>query len=123
MDAVLKQIISELRHNDAVEVAWIYGSRADKTNRVDSDYDLAVAFADFLSDPTDRRLRPEVLALELKAVTGLPDNMISVVDVNLASLSLGYSIASNCIVLKGENTSRCMTEEIRMLALWEESYG
>ncbi len=40
-------------------VLWLYGSRPKGISHQDSDYDFAVAFSSYLTDPLGRRLRPE----------------------------------------------------------------
>lgn len=49
---------------------------------VTSDYDLAIAFTDYINDPFERRLRPELLALSW---TKKLNTSLSIIDINQAS--------------------------------------
>ena len=60
----LINIIQLAKNNAEVEVLWLYGSRARNKANIKSDYDLAVAFKTYIEAPVERRLRPEILALE-----------------------------------------------------------
>lgn len=62
--AVLNRLVSLAAANSQIAALWLYGSRARGTAGDASDYDLAVLFADYQNDPVERRLAPELLALD-----------------------------------------------------------
>jgi hypothetical protein len=66
--AALRELAQD---NPRVDVLWLYGSRAKGTAGPESDYDLAVAFNAFPEDPWERRLQPELLAMEWADALGL----------------------------------------------------
>jgi predicted nucleotidyltransferase len=50
------------KHNDDVDVVWIYGSMVDGTATETSDVDIAIAFCHFPDDPLEQQARPDILA-------------------------------------------------------------
>lgn len=100
--------------DSGIAVLWLYGSRARGDARPDSDYDLAVAFADFPDDPLAARLRPEVLALEWQEALGLPEGALSVVDINRVPIPLAWNIVTEGAVLFCRNERRLIREEQRI---------
>ncbi len=93
---------------------WLYGSRGQASEN--SDYDLAVAFTDYIVDPVERRLRPELLALSWAKSLGTE---LSIIDINQAPLPIAYTIVQDNTVIFGENNYRCMVEEQRIMSKWE----
>ncbi len=88
----LEAIISLARRRDDLAAVWLYGSRARGDHHPESDFDLAVAYTSWISDPLERRLRPELLAQEWQRELGLKEAMMSVVDLAIAPIPLGWSI-------------------------------
>jgi predicted nucleotidyltransferase len=103
----------------AVEVLWLYGSRARGQASSTSDYDLAIAFTQYIDDPVERRLRPEMLALTWAKELGVE---LSIIDINQASVPMAYTIVQDNKVIFGENNYRCMVEEQRIMSKWELDY-
>jgi len=99
-----------------VDVLWLYGSRARSNASVDSDFDLAIAFKSFVDSPIERRLRPELLALDWQKKLGLE---ISIVDFNQAPIQLAYTIVKDNCVIFSRNDFRLMTEEQKVMSKWE----
>ena len=112
----LKQLASTFPD---VEVLWLYGSRARGQASTNSDYDLAIAFTDYIADPVERRLRPELLALTWAKSLGIE---LSVIDISQAPLPIAYTIVQDNTVIYGENNYRCMVEEQRIMSKWELDY-
>jgi len=102
-----------------VEVVWLYGSRARGKASASSDYDLAIAFTTYIDDPVERRLRPELLALNWASKLEVE---LSIIDINQASLPMSYTIVEDNTVLFGEKSYRCMVEEQRIMSKWELDY-
>ena len=114
------KLIEELASsNPDVEVLWLYGSRARGQASSTSDYDLAIAFTQYIDDPVERRLRPEMLALTWAKKLGVE---LSIIDINQASVPLAYTIVQDNTVIFGENNYRCMVEEQRIMSKWELDY-
>lgn len=98
---------------------WLYGSRADNTFHEKSDYDLAIAFTHFLTDPFDKRLRPEILALEWQSLLKLDEHTLSIVDINQVPIVLAYEIIQYNKVLFCRDEKRLWREENRIYGRME----
>lgn len=121
-DPLLPALIDFARAVDGVEVLWLYGSRAKGTATAESDYDLAVAFTGAPADRPERRLRPELLALDWAQTLSLPEGRLSVVDINLAPLPLAMAVITQGVVLWSGNGLRLAREENRVMGMWELDY-
>ena len=108
-----------LANNDDIEVLWLYGSRARNTVNTNSDYDLAVAFKSYIKEPIDRRLRPELLALEWNRKLGI---VLSIIDINQVPLTLAYTVIQDNTLLCSKNEYRRMVEEQKIMSKWEIDY-
>jgi len=115
----LKNIIQLAKENAEVEVLWLYGSRARNKAGANSDYDLAVAFKTYISEPVERRLRPEMLALAWHKQLNIP---LSIIDINQVPLPLAYTVVQDNTLLYSKNDYRRMTEEQRIMSKWEIDY-
>jgi len=102
-----------------ISVLWLYGSRARGTYSAQSDYDLAVAYDTFLSDPLEARLRPELLALEWQNKLGIE---LSVLDINKAPLPLAFTVINDDVALYVRDGLRKCMEEKRIMSMWELDY-
>ena len=102
-----------------ISVLWLYGSRARGTYSAQSDYDLAVAYDTFLSDPLEARLRPELLALEWQDKLGIE---LSVLDINKAPLPLAFTVINDDVALYVRDGLRKCMEEKRIMSMWELDY-
>lgn len=76
-DPILKHVIALGEANPDVAVIWLYGSRAKHTAHAASDYDLAIAFNEFLHDALATRLRAETLAIDWQQALKLPENKLN----------------------------------------------
>lgn len=120
---LLKSQLTALAKLDSdIEVLWLYGSQAKATAAKFSDIDLAVAFKTYIEDPLDRRLRPELLALEWIKNLGLVEGSLSIVDINIAPIPLAYEIINAETVLIETNPYRRIIEEQRISSMWEIDY-
>jgi predicted nucleotidyltransferase len=115
----IQKIIELAKNNSEVDVLWLYGSQARGNADENSDYDLAVAFKFYIEEPVERRLRPELLALEWNQKL---DITLSIVDINQALLPLAYTIVQDNSVLFVRNDFRRMTEEQKIMSKWELDY-
>lgn len=98
----------------ALDVLWLYGSRAVGNANSNSDYDLAAAF-------NNRETLPDYygdqLASDWSQKTGLS---ISIVDINAAPVPLSYNIIQEGLVLHSNSSLRLHSEEARVWSLWAE---
>ncbi len=118
----LEAIISLARRRDDLAAVWLYGSRARGDHHPESDFDLAVAYTSWISDPLERRLRPELLAQEWQRELGLKEAMMSVVDLAIAPIPLGWSILSQGVLLVDLDRDARLRQESRILSRWEIDY-
>lgn len=77
-DPIIGQLASLAAIHPEVVVLWLYGSQAKGNAGPHSDWDLAVAFdpvklPDTLDSLLERRLRPELLALDWQRALGLTE--------------------------------------------------
>lgn len=121
-DEVLARL-TEMAHRDPqIAVLWLYGSRAKGMATAQSDYDLAVAFREPFRDPLERRLRPELLAQTWQDHLSLSDELLSVVDINIAPVPLAMSIVRTGRELCVNDPLRLAREENRISSMWELDY-
>jgi predicted nucleotidyltransferase len=116
------QIIELARSNPEVKLMWLYGSRANGTAGATSDYDFAVAFDSRLESPLERRLRPELLTMDWQRAIKASDNVLSLVDINLAPLPLALNIiGDDSKLLVNKDELRYIRELNRIWGLWSDS--
>ena len=114
---VLNRLVSLAAANSQIAALWLYGSRARGTAGAASDYDLAVLFADYQNDPVERRLAPELLALDWQSE--LPDIQLSVLDVQQVPLPLAFTVVSDNTLLYCRDDFARLEFERRTLSKWE----
>lgn len=116
-----KQIVELAEHNSEIKLLWLYGSRGNGTACESSDYDLAIAFDTRLANAAQRRLRPELLTLDWQHALGITDNVISIVDINLAPLPLALNIIGDgSKLLLNKDELRYIRELNRIWGLWSD---
>lgn len=122
--SALRQQLVQLAVGDpAVQVLWLYGSRAKGHAAEHSDWDLAAAFDPVkLPDLLDNRLRPELLALAWQRQLGLPDGKLSIVDINQAPIPLAFAVIDANCLLYCRDAGRKMQEEGRIMSQMELNY-
>ena len=121
-DKLCDQIIELARNNPEVKLLWLYGSRANGTACASSDYDFAVAFDSRLDSPLERRLRPELLTMDWQREIKASDNVLSLVDINLAPLPLALNIiGDDSQLLLNKDDLRYIRELNRIWGLWSDS--
>nr|WP_156889320.1 nucleotidyltransferase domain-containing protein [Halomonas sp. 1513] len=122
-DPLLARIVALAEGEASLIALWLYGSRARGDHHAASDYDLAVAFSDWPHEALERRLRPELLAMDWQAALGLPEQALSVVDLAIAPIPLGWSILCDGQLLLDRSPQQRMTHESRIMSLWEIDYA
>jgi hypothetical protein len=119
---MLKALRELAENNPHILALWLYGSRARGDAGAASDYDLAVIFSSWEPDPLERRLRPEVLALDWQQALDLPEGHISIVDLACCPVPLGWSALSEGKLLLDKQPEVRMTIESRIFSIWELDY-
>ncbi|MHB0775286.1 type VII toxin-antitoxin system MntA family adenylyltransferase antitoxin [Halomonas sp. WWR20] len=121
-EQLLKRFIELAGQREELAALWLYGSRAREDHHRQSDYDLAVVFVDWIDLPLDRRLRPELLALDWQQALELPEGLLSIVDLAIAPIPLGWSIISEGRLLLDRHPQIRMQQETRIMSRWELDY-
>src|SRR5690606_30645959 len=116
---MIQQLIQLAQSDPRIAVLWLYGSRAKGTARADSDYDLAVAFNSIPEDDWEKRLQPELLALDWADKLAVDSDHISVADINHIPLPLAYAVITTGKVLLAKDKLRLAREENRITSMGE----
>jgi len=115
-DPLLRELVADLRLQSDLVALWVYGSRATGSAQANSDYDLAAAFSNHDEPAYNRRMKPELVAIDLYAKYQIP---ISLVDISLCPLPLAINIIEEGVVLTVLDEQRYLAELSRTDALWE----
>ncbi|MHA7816597.1 MAG: type VII toxin-antitoxin system MntA family adenylyltransferase antitoxin [Pseudohaliea sp.] len=104
---------------EAIEVLWLYGSRARGDAEPASDYDLAAALT---GQPPDaaRWLALEMFEREAEQALGAS---VSCIDINRAPVPLAANVIHEGWVLFCRSDLRLRAEEQRVWSLWEAYKG
>ena len=116
------QIIKLAEKDNNIELLWLYGSYAKGTAHKNSDIDLAVIFKTWEQDIIERRLRPELLAIEWQQHLKLNENELSILDMNIAAIPIAMSVLKTGQLLLSKNLSRQLQEQQRIMSKWEIDY-
>lgn len=122
-DSLKTRIISLAAANDEIEILWLYGSHAKGGAHENSDIDLAVAFKTWEKDLIERRLKPELLAMDWQKALNLPEGKLSILDINNAPIPIAMSVLQNGQILLSKNYSRQLQEQQRIMSKWEIDYS
>ncbi|RDL45155.1 nucleotidyltransferase domain-containing protein [Marinomonas piezotolerans] len=112
--SITDKLVTLASETKNISALWLYGSRAKGNHRPDSDYDLAVLFTDWVEDPLDRRLRPELLAMNWSKKLGLTEDKLSIVDIQNAPIPLAMNTISGKLLYCGDDDARLSAEGIIM---------
>jgi predicted nucleotidyltransferase len=115
------QLIQLAKAHENIELLWLYGSHARGNAHAKSDIDLAVAFKVWESDVIERRLRPELLALEWQNKLNLNEGRLSILDITNAPIPIAMSVLQNGEFFS-KNKSRQLQEQQRIMSIWEIDY-
>jgi predicted nucleotidyltransferase len=116
---IIKQLIELARENPDICVLWLYGSRAKGNPHLESDYDLAIAFKSFLTDPWSAQMRPQTLAIDWALALNLSTEQLSIVDIQLIPLALEWEVIHDGKVLLAKDKLRLIQEESRIARQYE----
>lgn len=114
-------IIRVIQTQAPVDAIYLYGSRAKHTAHAQSDWDIAVIFSEYETDPEQRALRPQRLEAELERALKLYGR-ISVVDLETAPVYLQYSILTSAVKWFDRNVPHVRRIEQSILSKWEKDY-
>jgi len=119
----VKQNIMFLANQDSeIDALWLYGSHAKGNAGPDSDIDLAIIFNSYIPDILDRRLRPEIMAIEWISQLKLTENSISIVDINNCPIPLAMGILQTGQLLINKNPTHEFNSTRRIMSKWELDY-
>jgi predicted nucleotidyltransferase len=113
------KILKLAQENDDIEVLWLYGSYAKGGAHEHSDIDLAVVFKTWVEDVIERRLRPELLAIDWQKKLNLQGGDLSILDMNNAPIPIAMSVLKHGLLLSSKNISRQLQEQQRIMSKWE----
>ena len=116
------QIIQLAQEDEKIEILWLYGSYAKGMGHENSDIDLAVVFKMWEKDVIERRLRPELLAIEWQSRLNLSEGELSLLDMNTAPIPIAMSVLKSGDLLLSKNLSRQLQEQQRIMSKWEIDY-
>lgn len=114
---VLSRLKSLAESESQIAALWLYGSRARATADAASDYDLAVLFKEYKTDPVERRLEPELLALDWQHE--FQDCQLSVLDVLQVPLPLAFTVVMDNTLLYCRDDFARLEFERRTMSKWE----
>ena len=116
-----KSICRLIQRHAEVDAVYLYGSRAKQTAHADSDWDIAVIFSHFETDPLQRALRPQTLEAALEKALALYGK-ISVVDLETAPVYLQVSILMSAVKWYDRLVPHVRRVEQSILSKWEKDY-
>ena len=121
-EQIKHQIIQLSKEDENKEIHWLYGSYAKGMGHENSDIDLAVVFKMWEKDVIERRLRPELLAIEWQSRLNLSEGELSLLDMNTAPIPIAMSVLKSGDLLLSKNLSRQLQEQQRIMSKWEIDY-
>lgn len=118
----IRKIVQLAKMTPEIEVLWLYGSQARGNANEHSYYDLAVAFKQWEEGVIERRLRPELLAMEWQNKLKLKEAELSILDINIAPIPLAMAVLKAGYLLLSKNILRQFQEQQRIMSKWENDY-
>lgn len=113
--------IIELAQNDQnIALLWLYGSQARGTAGPASDIDLAVVYKDYIHNPLERRVRPELTAMDWQRALSLKEGDLSVIDLDIVPIPLAFTVISDNKLLVNKDDYLKMMKEQRIMSMWED---
>ena len=122
IESYLQSLIDCVNSSDDIDALWLYGSHAKKSAGPESDIDLAVLFSCYDTNPLERRVRPELLAIEWQQQLNLKDGDISVLDLEIAPVPLAMSVLQTGKLLVNKNRSHEFRVSQEIMSKWEIDY-
>ncbi|WP_445765852.1 type VII toxin-antitoxin system MntA family adenylyltransferase antitoxin [Rheinheimera sp.] len=120
MSNTIQHLITLAKADSNIIALWLYGSRARGKANANSDYDLAVLFKQSPADDAERRLQPELLALDWQQATSV--FALSIIDIMQVPLPLAITVLDdNSLLYCCDDTVRLLAEA-RLMSKWELDY-
>jgi len=98
--SAIKQV---LQAESELELAVLVGSQSDGHAHADSDWDIAIQWNRQMS-PLDNLANTETLRRNLALAVGVTENLIDLIDMPRAGLTMRALVAEEGIALKGEDS-------------------
>lgn len=117
-----KSIMKLAENNSAIDALWLYGSHAKGNATANSDIDLAVIFSQPEHDILQRRLRPEILALDWIKALDLNENDLSILDLAIAPIPIAMGVLKTGEILINKNPSHEFEVSGKIMSKWEIDY-
>ncbi|MBQ0726850.1 MAG: nucleotidyltransferase domain-containing protein [Thalassolituus oleivorans] len=123
-DQLLPQIMQLAQTNPEIDALYLYGSHAKGNANEHSDIDLAVIFSateenHLKRDPLKQRLRPELLAIDWNQQLGIPENTLSILDLENGPVPLGMAVLKTGKLLINKDTGRDFEVTGKIMSKWE----
>ncbi len=88
---ICKKITGSIQSHWGVDAIYLYGSRSRGSAGPESDWDVAVLFSDYETNPLQRQLRPQDVEAQLQRELNLYGTL-SIVDLAISPAPLQYNI-------------------------------
>ena len=120
MSNTMQHLITLAKADSNIIALWLYGSRARGKANANSDYDLAVLFKQSPADDAERRLQPELLALDWQQATSVL--ALSIIDIMQVPLPLAITVLDDNSLLYCRDDTVRLLAEARLMSKWELDY-
>ena len=120
MSNTIQHLIALAKADSNIIALWLYGSRARGKANANSDYDLAVLFKQSPADDAERRLQPELLALDWQQATSVL--ALSIIDIMQVPLPLAITVLDDNSLLYCRDDTVRLLAEARLMSKWELDY-
>ena len=121
-ETIMPQILNLAEKNSEIDALYLYGSHAKGNAHEHSDIDLAVIFSTYEKNPLQRRLRPEVLAIDWMIELGLPEDKLSVLDMESTNIPLTMAVLQTGKLLLNKDPGHEMMVTGKIMSQWEIDY-
>lgn len=99
---LIKEILQRIKDKKVTDAIYLYGSQAKNETHENSDVDMAILYPDFIKDPLNAKMRTELLRMDILSELNLDDDVLDLVDAELAPIALQFAII-NGKLLEGNN--------------------
>lgn len=121
-ESIKQQFLSMANEDPAIDTLYLYGSHAKGNANQNSDIDLAIIYSQPEGNILERRLRPELLALEWINTLNLKENSLSILDLELAPIPLAMAVLKTGKILLNKNSSHEFGVSGIIMSKWEIDY-
>jgi len=119
---IVNRLVELALADPAIDALWLYGSVAQGTQTESSDVDLAVLYRHYEQDPVERRLRPELLALDWSTELSLTEGKLSVLDIQIVAIPLAMEVLNTGRLLVNKSPSHELKVTQTIMSRWELDY-